>query len=302
MKRGYNIDNGIDKPEELNFPANPKTDDHRCQGGGVNSLSWALASSHNSYNPKKIDRSDIEHEISNIYNEIIKKNIDYIQKNISHEALSIWISSNKLTGELREFMSDIFKASYLQEFEANYKGYVADDSFYKIIEQGLDNIKIPDQISVNFAIDKMSDKEIYRSIADGSLTLIHLDKEHGYDSTINYLSKLPGREKLVPTLFNQAIRDKTSQPAHNVLSFLSRSNLAPEYKELRLATINNIPVRLNDIVLLNREEVKTLCTSNFNNFLSISKFIQTPHSIDYTNLFILLLNDTFNASSGLEVL
>lgn len=32
MKRGYNIDREEDRPEELNFPANPKTDDHRCHG------------------------------------------------------------------------------------------------------------------------------------------------------------------------------------------------------------------------------------------------------------------------------
>ena len=46
MRRGYDIDQGIDKPDELKFPANPGIDHNRCVGGGVNSLSWALASAH----------------------------------------------------------------------------------------------------------------------------------------------------------------------------------------------------------------------------------------------------------------
>ncbi len=192
-------------------------------------------------------------------------------------------------------MSDNFKSSYLRKFEDSYKGYIPDDSFYQIIEQGLDNIKIPDQVSRNFSIEKMTDKEIYKAIADGSLALMHLDKDYGYDSTINYLSKLLGKEKLILTLFNQAMHDKTSQPAHNVLTFLSRSNLAPEYKELRVATINNTPVKLNDIVLLSQKEVKTLCTEDLSNTQKTKEFIQKSSWKDCANLFFLTLKFTEKA-------
>lgn len=38
MKRGDDIVRSTDKPEELEFPANPGTDHNRCSGGAVNSL------------------------------------------------------------------------------------------------------------------------------------------------------------------------------------------------------------------------------------------------------------------------
>jgi hypothetical protein len=89
MRRGYDIDQGIDKPDELRFPANPGTDHNRCVGGGVNSLSWALASDHIAYNPKKIERGDIEREVSQIYEKIIADHVDDIKNIVSPEERNI---------------------------------------------------------------------------------------------------------------------------------------------------------------------------------------------------------------------
>ena len=90
IRRGYDIDDGIDKPDELVFPTNPGIDNNRCLGGGVNSLSWALAIAHKAYNPVKIERSDIEHELGNIYAKIVEENIEYIKKNATPNELMVW--------------------------------------------------------------------------------------------------------------------------------------------------------------------------------------------------------------------
>ena len=85
MRRGYDIDSGTDKPDELVFPANPGRDNNRCHGGGVNSLSWALATVHKAYNPVKIERSDIENDLTKIYWQIVEDNFEYIPS--AHEEL-----------------------------------------------------------------------------------------------------------------------------------------------------------------------------------------------------------------------
>ena len=102
---------------------------------------------------------------------------------------------------------------------------MADDTFHATIEQGLDNIKMPEAIGVG--IEKMSFDEMKGSICDGIIPLIHLDQEYGYESTLNYLNRLHPQERLIEKLCNFAVGNSTPN-AIATLSFLSRSNLAKE--------------------------------------------------------------------------
>ena len=62
---------------------------------------------------------------------------------------------------------------------------MADDTFHATIEQGLDNVKMPEAISTG--IEQMGFDEIKGAISEGLLPLLHLDQDHGYESTLNYL-------------------------------------------------------------------------------------------------------------------
>lgn len=143
MRRGYDIDHGLDKPDEFKFPQNPGKDNNRCTGGGVNSLSWALASTHRAYNPKKINRADIERELHNVYEEIATNNIERIKKEATPKELSIWREQGKVTGKLKKTLKSIFEDEYSTNFTDYYKGYIPDDTFNSVLEQGLDNVKTP---------------------------------------------------------------------------------------------------------------------------------------------------------------
>lgn len=257
MRRGYDIDYGTDKPDELRFPANPGIDHNRCAGGGINSLSWALASAHIAYNPKKIERSDIEREISQIYEKIIADHIDDIKNIMAPEERSIWAANSKVTGNVREYLDSIFRAEYLQDFENHLKGYVPDVTFYNIVEQGLDNVKMPEVL--NLRIEEMSFEEIKSGISEGIIPLIHLDSELGYESTLNYLSRLSGKAELIKDLYEFAVRNSTPN-AIVALKFLSQSNLSPEYKNLEVFRIKDASVKLSEIASLRKREVEALYT------------------------------------------
>jgi len=279
MRRGYDIDQGIDKPDELRFPANPGTDHNRCVGGGVNSLSWALASAHIAYNPKKIERGDIEREVSQIYEKIIADHVDDIKNIVSPEERNIWAANNKATGNVRGYLNNIFQSEYLQDFENTFKGYVADDTFHATIEQGLDNIKMPEAIGVGARIEEMSFGEITYAISENIVPLIHLDPDYGYESTLNYLNRLHPQERLIEKLCNFAVGNSTPT-AIATLSFLSRSNLAEEYKSLEVLKIKSVPIKLGEIALLTVKEMEILYRSTGSN-----KLLETCMANDCPNLF-----------------
>ena len=255
MRRGYDIDRGIDKPDELKFPANLGTDHNRCAGGGINSLSWTLASAHIAYNPKKIVRSDIERELSQIYEKIIADHVDDIKNIISLKERNVWASNNKVTGHTRDYLDGIFHDKYLQDFENDFKGYVPDDAFYSLIEQGLDNVKMPEAISTG--IEQMGFDEIKGAISEGLLPLLHLDQDHGYESTLNYLSRLPKKAGLVKDLYKFAVTNSTPD-ARTILSFLSRSNLPERYSKLKVIEIKGAPIKLSEMASLTLKEVNIL--------------------------------------------
>jgi hypothetical protein len=278
MRRGYDIDQGIDKPDELRFPANPGTDHNRCVGGGVNSLSWALASAHIAYNPKKIERGDIEREVSQIYEKIIADHVDDIKNIVSPEERNIWAANNKATGNVRGYLNNIFQSEYLQDFENTFKGYVADDTFHATIEQGLDNIKMPEAIGVGARIEEMSFGEITYAISENIVPLIHLDPDYGYESTLNYLNRLHPQERLIEKLCNFAVGNSTPT-AIATLSFLSRSNLAEEYKSLEVLKIKNVSIKLGEIASLVTKELEILYITQ------PDKLIEACIVKNYPNLF-----------------
>jgi ankyrin repeat protein len=264
MRRGYDADGGIDKPDELKFPASPGVDHNRCAGGGINSLSWALASAHIAYNPKKIESSDIERELSQLYEKIIADHVDDIKNIASPEERNIWAANNKATGNVRDYLNNIFQSEYLQDFESNFKGYVPDDTFHATIEQGLDNIKMPEAIGVG--IEEMSFDDIKSAISEELLPLLHLDQEHGYESTLNYLDRLHPQERLIENLCDFAVGNSTPN-AIATLSFLSRSNLAEEYKNVEILKIKDVLIKLSEIGSLISKEIEVVYTTEPDNLI-----------------------------------
>ena len=255
MRRGYDVDRGTDKPDILEFPENKVEDQSRCVGGGVNSLSWTLASSHIAYNPKKIELCDIERELFLIYEKVVKDHVEEINNIINVYGEILWASNNKVTGNVRAYLNNIFRTEYLKDFENSFKGYISDGNFYALIEQGLDNIKMPEAIGVG--IEEMSFDDIKSAISEELLPLLHLDQEHGYESTLNYLDRLHPQERLIENLCDFAVGNSTPN-AIATLSFLSRSNLAEEYKNVEILKIKDVLIKLSEIGSLISKEIEVV--------------------------------------------
>ena len=130
----------------------------------------------------------------------------------------------------------------------------------------------------------MSVDEIRDAISGGIMPLIHLGQDHGYESTLNYLSRLPNQDKLIRDLYKYAVTNLTSASnnmisSRNILCFLSRSNLAEEYKSLEVIKIKDIPIKLSEISSLSAKEVDMLYT------IQPDKLIETCITSDCPNLF-----------------
>ncbi len=223
-------------------------------------------------------RSDIEHELSQIYEMIIADHVDDIKNIVSPEERNIWAANNKATGNVRGYLNNIFQSEYLQDFENTFKGYVADDTFHATIEQGLDNIKMPEAIGVGARIEEMSFGEITYAISENIVPLIHLDPDYGYESTLNYLNRLHPQERLIEKLCNFAVGNSTPT-AIATLSFLSRSNLAEEYKSLEVLKIKSVPIKLGEIASLATKELEILYITQ------PDKLIEACIVKNYPNLF-----------------
>jgi ankyrin repeat protein len=272
MRRGYDIDHGTDKPEEDIFPEAAGIDSNRCHGGCVNSLASALASIHKAYNVKKIERSDIEGEIKRIYGEIAENNIESIDREQDKEMFEAWSSTGRVTGKFRETLKDIFKTSYRKGFEDDYKGYIDDKIFERVIEDGLDNIPMPKALKQEYAIEEMSVEDIYFAIMNGNIPLLHLDKDMGYESTLNYLSRLKGKEELITQLVSRALAGKIREPGvQRVLLHLSRSNLEEQHGNKEILRIEDKSILLKDIAGLSETILeKVVEAESLNKVLEIS--------------------------------
>ena len=209
-------------------------------------------------------RGDIEHQLSQIYEMIIADHVDDIKNIASPEERNIWAANNKATGNVRDYLNNIFQSEYLQDFESNFKGYVPDDTFHATIEQGLDNIKMPEAIGVG--IEEMSFDDIKSAISEELLPLLHLDQEHGYESTLNYLDRLHPQERLIENLCDFAVGNSTPN-AIATLSFLSRSNLAEEYKNVEILKIKDVLIKLSEIGSLISKEIEVVYTTEPDNLI-----------------------------------
>jgi hypothetical protein len=213
-------------------------------------------------------RGDIEHQLSQIYEMIIADHFDDIKNIISLKERNVWVSNNKVTGHTRDYLDGIFHDKYLQDFENDFKGYVADDTFHATIEQGLDNIKMPEAISVGARIEEMIFGEITYAISENIVQLIHLDPDYGYESTLNYLNRLHPQERLIEKLCNFAVGNSTPN-AIATLSFLSRSNLAEGYKDLEVLKIKDTSIKLIEIASLTAEELEVLHITESNHLIRV---------------------------------
>jgi hypothetical protein len=278
MRRGYDIDYGIDRPEEDVFPNFTGTDSNRCHGGCVNSLASALASIHKAYNVRVITSDDIQREIKAIYKKIAEENVNLLDKDKDQEMLQIWSSTGRVTGKFKESLQDIFETNYRKEFEDNYKGYINDVIFESIIENGLDSVPIPEALKPKSTVKipkstvKIMDVEnIYASIAkmrevtynikDGTLPLLHFDIERGYESTLNYLENCDGlfaTPTVAHVTYSILHRNVRTPSMLRALSYLSRSNLGQEDKQVVFYKIENKAITIGEISSLSEDSLKTL--------------------------------------------
>lgn len=104
LKRGYNVDRGIDRPEDNKYPVKPGVDLNRCDGGAVNSLASALSSTHKCYNIKTIERSDLEREIKKVYQEIVVENWDKLKTDEYKKSLIVWCTTGVPNNKIRRFI------------------------------------------------------------------------------------------------------------------------------------------------------------------------------------------------------
>ncbi len=257
MRRGYDIDHGTDKPDENKFPEVLGKDNNRCHGGGVNSLSWGLKTSHKAYNPVVILRTDIEREIANIYKNIVNNNLELIKG--QEEVIRIWNASGKVTGVVREELKKQFEEKHQKEFVDYYKGYIADDAFYNVIENALDNIPLPEQFKRKSELEDMSLQEIYQAMKNEKLPLLHSDKERGIEPTLTYLSSLAGKEDIIKDLVNRATSEKGTEPSvQKAIHFLSRSQIPQKLKDVEIISIKGKSITIGDVADLKPEELAGL--------------------------------------------
>lgn len=280
MQRGYDIDNGTDKPDDNEYPKAIGNDNNRCHGGGVNSLSWALKSAHKAYNPVVILRDDIEREIGILYKKIVEENLKLFEG--KDEIIRIWNASGKITGDVREKLRKEFEEKYQKDFIDSYKGYIPDDALYNIIENALDNIPVSEQFKKVSRLEDMRVEELYQAIKNGKLPPLHSSPERGIESTLNYLSSLRGKEDIIEDLVGLAVSDnKNELGVLRGLYFLSHSNIPQEQKDVEVRNIKGKSITIGDLAGLNIRESESLFSLTAENFLE-----ESARKNDY-NLFCL---------------
>jgi hypothetical protein len=297
MRRGYDIDHGTDKPDDNKFPEELGKDNNRCHGGGANSLAWGLKTNHKAYNPVLILRTDIEREIANIYKELVNNNVEFIK---GQEAIiRIWNASGKITGVVREELKKQFEEKHQKDFVDYYKGYIADDAFYNVIENALDNIAVPEQFKRKSELEDMSSDEIYQAIKNGKLPLLHSDKERGIEPTLTYLSSLAGKEDVIKDLVNRAVPEEKTEPSvQNVLHFLSRSQIPQKLKDVEIINIKGKSITIGDVADLYAHELAELFD------IKPEEMLEESARQNMYNLFFLyikkvgLTNDELNKGFG----
>jgi len=259
IRRGYDIDAGTDQSEASPpvFPENPTTDQNRCLCGSINSLPWGLASTHRQYNPKYISRASLERELKNIYMKLVGEEIAEFQKSENKDALRIWNLNGKITGQIAEKLRMRFDQENRVKFVESYKGYVDDQLFQEVINNGLNKIPVPEVLKL--PIESMSREDIYDAIVDNKLPLLHLDPEKGCETALNYLQAMASNRGLIKFLFGRAQGEHKQSIKRRVMFFLSRGNLTPEQKNLAVMSVKEKTITISDIGTLTVHEYIKIC-------------------------------------------
>jgi len=258
MRRGYDIDHGIDKPSEYKYPAAPDGDDNRCHGGSINSLAGALKSNHKAFNVKTIERQDLEREVSQIYAKIVAENMELIGKEENAELIRIWSMTGVVGGAIKELIQNEFDTKYKDEFEGNFKGYVADYTYFSIIDNSLKNLKIPKELEQKSGIETLSVDGLFDMICNNKLPLFIADKERGHLTSINYLSGIGGKGELAKELIAKLKTGDLKEPRYQKAAlFLARSNLELA-KTTELLKVKDKSIMLADVAYLSERELMVL--------------------------------------------
>lgn len=285
MRRGYNIDRKEDKPDQYQFPGNPRPDQNRCRGGCVNSLPTALSSIHPCYHMRYVQRADLEKDIKEFYDQEIKaicENETEVNRIAEDKAmLLLWNTRGEVTGDFGKELRKLFEQKHRAKFEGLYKGYIDDKILDDVIDKGLNNITMPKALNKRFLEDFPLDK-IYQSILDGELPLLRLG-EQGYQSTLNYFGSLPGNEDLIVHLFEKIFKERWGEYQEEdkkVLLHLSKSKVEPvELDETKGA----ISITQGDLSFLNLGSLSILFSSegNFVNALHRGIASNQPGLLDF---------------------
>ncbi len=264
MRRGYNIDRGIDRPEENIFPQLPGQDFNRCRSGAANGAAFVLNGVHTLYEMKMIRSLDIVFHLSKVYEEITEKYLPDLQQRLSPSDVSRWKMTKKPTASVRQWLQAIFNKDYLQETEKTFRGYIRDTELDALIADAPNHVPCSKALVVEMrGIESLDFEGIYSAIANKNLPFITFDpKQGGYQSTLGFLSSFPDKARLAEFLFDKALQTGAqNEGARTVLSFLSRSNAPESIMQRDIGKLQGKPISLRSIQGLNPEETRLLFTT-----------------------------------------
>ncbi|MFI4984345.1 MAG: ankyrin repeat domain-containing protein, partial [Rickettsiales bacterium] len=261
MRRGYDIDDGTDKPSDNVFPSpsEAKADKNRCHGGGVNSLAGALSTIHNAYSVKMVTTAAIEADIASYYSKVnVLKMVQSMEVTPTPAELALWAETGIPPQTVKELLKKELEANYEKAFDALFKSYVTDDALADIKKKALDNIKMPDELknqALNF--DTLSAVEVFDAISNGSLPFLRFDQKEGYQTRLQYYcDKGESFKEGLIAYFNALA---SSIPINQqVLLFLASSNLPKDVaRRIIIKKIGDVEFTLNDIQGLGAKEFAT---------------------------------------------
>ncbi len=229
IKRGYDIDNGIDKPDLYEMPENTVDikDSNRCYSGSINSLIDSLLNIHPAYEKVILDRQSIKNELRNIYNEIATNNDADLNDKMSYAQKIIWNVSGRVTGEGRKLLYDLFKPRE-KEFREAYQKWIPDQIFEGILLSAADNVKMPKSLMSKYTIEAMEEDEILLAIENNSFPTLYYDEKSGYTNILQYIAKLKKDNALIDTIVKRALNNALLRK-YDAIRYLVNSDIDSQY-------------------------------------------------------------------------
>ncbi len=274
MRRGYDIDCGIDKPHLYEMPDIVIKDSNRCPGGAVNSLIDSLYGIHDSYEKVIVDAQSVKNEIMVIYNKIAEDNASVLDMAMSYKEKRIWGSSRRVTGIGRDLLDNEFKAIE-PEFRLTYQEYIPAEVFEGIVLNAANDVKIPELLMRKYTVEWMDADAIFDAVVNDVLPILHYDEKSGYEYTLEYAARLKKGDGLINAIAKEAIHNAFSV-RYDIIMYLANSNIGSEH----VVYIYNKEHAISRLKGLNIKDLEVLFTS-----ASLKELLKEAIGDDLHNLF-----------------